>query len=80
MIKQRKKRYNKMNFVIVAELLLASPTKRTLERNMKKNKEVHSGYLHRSPACDIAQKWPSACLREWETAYLQVAGKKPLGI
>lgn len=43
---------------------------------MKKNKERHSGCLHRSPACDMAETQPSACLREWETAYLQVAGKK----
>lgn len=47
---------------------------------MKKNKERHSGCLHRSPACDMAETQPSACLREWETAHLQVAGKKHLGI
>lgn len=43
---------------------------------MKKNKEVRSGCLRRSPACDMAQMQPIACLRKGKTAYLQVAGGK----
>lgn len=59
MIKQRKKGYNEINIVMVAEFCWHHPQRRTLERNMK-NKEVHSGCLHGSPACDMAQMWPTA--------------------